>query len=176
MTRPPPEHEDLKDVRLLLLDVDGVLTDGRLTFGADGHRSKCFHVRDGMGLSLLRDAGVATGIISGRDDPFVRRRAEDLGIDRIRLGVRDKGIEIDRLTADLGLDPVRVAFVGDDVNDVPALRRVGIPIAVADAHPAILEFVRFQTLCRGGEGAVREVADAILGPAAAGPFLAGDPP
>lgn len=160
----PPEHDALKDVRLLLLDVDGVLTDGRLYFGAGEHAAKCFHVRDGLGITLLHRADVLTGIVSGRAEDFVRRRAEELRMREIHLGSNEKGAVVDEILARTGVAAAQTAFLADDVNDLPALARVGVPIAVADAHPDILPFVRFRTRVGGGRGAVREVADAILGP------------
>lgn len=164
MSAAPLDLEQMRAVELLLLDVDGVLTDGRLYFGASNHVSKSFHVRDGLGIALLQRAGVTTGLISGRAEDFVRRRAEELRMPEIHLGVRDKGPLVDEIIARLGVARERVAFVGDDINDLPAFARVGVPIAVADAHPSILCHVRFQTRARGGDGAVREIADAILGP------------
>lgn len=158
----PLEDRALAGIRLFLMDVDGVLTDGRLYYGDDGVRMKAFHVRDGLGLALLRRHGVATGVISGRDELFVRRRAEELGMAVIRLGIEDKAAAVAEELAALGLPPECVAYLGDDVNDAPALARVGVPIAVADAHPDLLPHARFATRTPGGQGAVREVADAIL--------------
>lgn len=160
--------EAVQGVRLLLLDVDGVLTDGRLYFGRDGAAHKAFHVRDGLGIALLHRAGIETGIISGRDDAYVRERADELGMTIIRIGEPSKGHVLEEVLRERHLPREVVAYVGDDVNDVPALTRVGIPIAVADAHPDVFPCVRFVTRARGGRGAVREVADAILGVGRAG--------
>ncbi len=161
---PPLIHAGAVDqVKLLLLDVDGVLTDGRLYFGPDGTALKAFHVKDGLGITLLHRAGVETGIISGRNDPLVRHRAEELGIGTVILGENRKGPVVERLIEERGLEPSESAFIADDVNDLPALAKVGVPIAVADAHPDVLSFVRYVTRAAGGLGAVREVADAILG-------------
>ncbi len=164
MTRTTPAPLDphaLAAVKLLLLDVDGVMTDGRLWFG-DGGSMKAFHVRDGLGIALLHRAGVETGIVSGRDEAFVRRRAEELKMAVVALGVEDKGRYVAKVIADRKLAREAVAFVGDDVNDVSAFRAVGVPIAVADAHADALAAARFVTRTRGGKGAVREVADALL--------------
>lgn len=150
-------------IKLLLLDVDGVLTDGRLYCNGDGTTTKAFHVRDGMGIYLLHQAGIETGIISGRDDLSVRKRAEELGIGIVVLGEGRKGQVVERLLKERNLQPSQSAFLGDDVNDLPALAKVGVPIAVADAHPDVLSYVRYVTRSCGGQGAVREVADAILG-------------
>jgi len=164
MSPTPLNAEVMRSVELLLLDVDGVLTDGKLYFGANNHVSKSFHVRDGLGIALLQRAGVTTGLISGRAEDFVRRRAEELRMPEIHLGVKDKGPLIDEVIARVGVVRERVAFVGDDINDIPALLRVGVPIAVADCHVGLLDYARYQTVASGGHGAVREIADAILGP------------
>ncbi len=151
----------LAAVSLLLLDVDGVMTDGRLWFSESGGM-KAFHVRDGLGIALLTHAGVVSGIVSGRNEGYVRRRAEELKMAVIELGVEDKGRCVESIIRARGVARESVAFVGDDVNDVPAFRAVGVAIAVADAHPDALSAARFVTRARGGEGAVREVADLIL--------------
>lgn len=165
--RPHVVHPDaLKGVRLFLMDVDGVLTDGRLYFGGAGSGEgamKAFHVRDGMGIANLHRAGILTGVVSGRADPATRQRAEELGMAIVSLGEERKGHAVARILAEHGLSPHEVAYLGDDVNDLPAMMKVGLPLAVADAHPEVLSFVRYVTRARGGEGAVREVADAILG-------------
>lgn len=163
MTPFPIHPAAVQHVKLLLLDVDGVLTDGRLYYGPEGLLTKAFHVRDGMGITLLHRAGIQTGIVSGRNDPLVRRRAEELGITAIILGEDSKGQAVTRLIDEREIDREAVAFLGDDVNDLPALSKVGVPIGVADAHPDVLSFVRYVTRLRGGQGAVREVADAIMG-------------
>lgn len=163
MTPPLVSHAALKGIRLLLLDVDGVLTDGGLYYGADGQVTKRFHVHDGLGLALLRRAGVAVGVITGRTDESVRRRAADLNLDIVMLGVADKGAAVTSVLAERGLAADEVAFVGDDVNDLPAMTRVGVSIAVANAHATVLAQAGLTTRRRGGDGAVREIADAILG-------------
>lgn len=166
MNRPFVHHEAVKNVRLLLMDVDGVLTDGRLYFGVVDDRPaafKAFHVRDGLGISLLHRAGIQTGIVSGRSDAYVRRRAEELGMAIVVLGEKSKGSAVEKILASHGVPREEVAFVADDVNDIPALSKVGVTIAVADAHPDVLSFVQLQTRAPGGNGAVREIADAILG-------------
>ena len=156
-------HEGVRHVRLLLLDVDGVLTDGRLYYDAEGRVLKAFDVRDGVGIHRLHRSGVLTGVISGREDTAARRRAEELGMAIVLLGEPSKGRAVDRILAERRLDPDDVAFVGDDIPDIPALAKVGVPIAVADAHPDVLAVARYVTKAPGGRGAVREVADAILG-------------
>lgn len=156
------QHPAAHRVRLLLLDVDGVLTDGKLYFGADGFATKAFHVRDGLGLAMLRKAGVLTGIVSGRSEVFVERRATELGMRFVRLGIEDKAAAVSAIVSEANLAPDDVAFMGDDVNDIPAFAMVGVSIAVADAHPRALAAASFVTAAVGGAGAVREVADAIL--------------
>ncbi|MCM2311791.1 MAG: HAD hydrolase family protein [Steroidobacteraceae bacterium] len=149
-------------IRLLVLDVDGVLTDGRLYLSADGEELKVFHVRDGSGLVAIQRAGVTVAIISGRDSAAVMRRARELGIQHVRQGVSDKGAELERLLAELGVAPEEAACVGDDTPDAPMLRRAGLAIGVADAHPALLASAHWVTKSNGGQGAVREVCDLLL--------------
>ena len=154
--------ERARRIRLLVLDVDGVLTDGRLYLSASGEELKVFHVRDGSGLVALQRAGVTVAIVSGRDSPAVTRRAAELGIRHVHQGVADKGAELDRLLAELGVAPEELACVGDDTPDAPMLRRAGLAIGVADAHPALLASAHWVTRAKGGRGAVREVCDLLL--------------
>lgn len=154
--------EKARRIRLLVLDVDGVLTDGRLYFAADGEELKVFDVRDGYGLVALQRAGVAVAIISGRESDAVRRRAEELGITRVSQGVEDKAAQIDALLEELGIEPRETACIGDDVPDLPMLRRAGLAIAVADAHPTVQAETHWTTSQPGGRGAVREACDLLL--------------
>lgn len=154
--------ERARRIRLLVLDVDGVLTDGRLYISASGEELKVFHVRDGSGLVAAQRAGIAVAIISGRDSAAVTRRAAELGIRHVRQGVSDKGAELDRLLAELGVAAEHAACVGDDTPDLPMLRRAGLAVAVADAHPALREAAHWTTPSNGGQGAVREVCDLLL--------------
>jgi 3-deoxy-D-manno-octulosonate 8-phosphate phosphatase (KDO 8-P phosphatase) len=154
--------ERARRVRLLVLDVDGVLTDGRLHISGDGEHVKVFHVRDGSGLVALRRAGVALAIISGRESAAVTRRAQELGIAHVLQGVTDKGAALDALLGQLGLDADGVACVGDDTPDVPMLARAGLAVAVADAHPTARAAAHWVTSVSGGHGAVREVCDLLL--------------
>ncbi len=149
-------------IRLLLLDVDGVLTDGGLWYPPAGPPTVRFHVRDGYGLVLARRAGLLVGIVSGRDLPQVRRRADELGLDEIHLGIRDKGPVVEEILARRGLPPEEACFVGDDLLDLPALARVGLPVAVADAAPEVRSAAAWVTSLPGGHGAVREVVDRLL--------------
>ena len=150
-------------IRLVVFDVDGVLTDGKLYFDEEGREYKAFHARDGHGLKLLRSTGVLTGVISGRKSASVARRMESLGIEHVFQGVEDKVPVLLALCEQLGLVLEDVAYVGDDLLDLGVMRRVGLGIAVADAHFTLLEAVHWQTRCCGGYGAAREVCDLIMG-------------
>jgi 3-deoxy-D-manno-octulosonate 8-phosphate phosphatase (KDO 8-P phosphatase) len=149
-------------VRLLVLDVDGVLTDGSLWFGADGEVMKPFHVRDGLGIKQLLAAGVEVAIISGRRHAAVDARMRDLGVQRVMQGVDDKRAALASLLADTGIAAAEAACLVDDVPDLPLLEGVGLPAAVADAHPAALAAARHVTQRPGGRGAVREFCDWLL--------------
>ena len=158
----------LVSIRLLVLDVDGVMTDGRLWFGEHGEAFKTFNVRDGYGIKALLAAGVAVAVISGRDSPAVQRRCEELGIGHVLQGVTDKGAAFARLSAELDLPARQCACVGDDEPDVPLLRQVGLAVAVADAHPLALAAAHRRTRAAGGQGAVREVCDWLTAARGAG--------
>jgi 3-deoxy-D-manno-octulosonate 8-phosphate phosphatase (KDO 8-P phosphatase) len=150
-------------VRLLVLDVDGVLTDGRLWFGPGGEQLKVFHVRDGHGIKLLRAAGIEVAVVSGRSSRAVALRCRELGIRHLVQGAEDKLAAFERLRRRLGVPPEACACVGDDSLDVPLMRRVGLAFAVADAHPHARAAADRITRLPGGHGAVREVCDALLG-------------
>lgn len=149
-------------IRLLVLDVDGVLTDGRLYFTAEGETLKAFHVRDGSGMVQLRKAGIAIAIISGRDSSMVSTRLRELGVTHIQQGSRDKHGGLQHLLNELQLKPEQVACVGDDTPDLPMFEIAHLGCAVADAHPAVLRVAHYVTQASGGLGAVREVCDLIL--------------
>ncbi len=152
----------LGGVRALVLDVDGVLTDGGMYYGESGEALKKFHTRDGMGLRMVMEEGIAVALVTGEETEIVRRRAEKLGIRDVFSGAEDKRSALMGFLASRGIDPGDAAYVGDDVNDVPALGCVGSPIAVADAAPEALRAARLVTERPGGMGAVREICDAIL--------------
>lgn len=160
--RPTELRERLARVRLLALDVDGVLTDGGLYYTADGLELKRFDVKDGYGLKLVMAAGVAVAIISAGRAEVTRHRAGVLGITHVLVEVEDKLAALHSLCATLGYDLDAVAFVGDDLNDIPALQAVGLPIAVGDSMPATRRHAALVTTAPGGRGAVREVCDALL--------------
>jgi 3-deoxy-D-manno-octulosonate 8-phosphate phosphatase (KDO 8-P phosphatase) len=149
-------------IRLLVLDVDGVLTDGRLYYGARGEALKAFHVRDGYGIKALRRAGIEIAVISGRRSPAVSTRCRELGIRHVIQGVEDKLQALTRLRSKLRLLPSVCACVGDDTPDVPLMRSVGLAFAVADAHPDARAAAHHATTRSGGRGAVREVCDRLL--------------
>jgi len=149
-------------VQGLILDVDGVLTDGKLYYGTEGESLRAFSVRDGLGIHFLRDSGVRVGIVSGRDSPTVRDRANELGIDPCLLARPDKYEALVEVGGAWGIDPARIAAIGDDIVDAPLLKAVGLSLAPADAHPDLLEQVDVVLTAPGGEGAVREASELLL--------------
>lgn len=149
-------------VRLLVLDVDGVMTDGRIHYDPEGREFKTFHVRDGYGLKRVMEAGIEVAVISGRGSRSTLGRMSDLGIRHVMLERDDKATALDELLAVLGMDGGVAACVGDDAPDLPMMRRVALPIAVADSHPCITGAARWRTRFPGGAGAVREVCDLLL--------------
>lgn len=149
-------------VRLLALDVDGVLTDGRLYFAEDGQELKTFDTQDGHGIKMLMQAGVQVAIITGRNTQLVARRARNLGVQHLMQGREDKLVALRELTAELGIALEHIAYVGDDWPDLPALRAVGLGVAVANAHQELCTHADYTTRLEGGRGAVREVCDLIL--------------
>jgi 3-deoxy-D-manno-octulosonate 8-phosphate phosphatase (KDO 8-P phosphatase) len=152
----------LANIRLLVLDVDGVLTDGRLHYGPYGERDKVFHVRDGHGIKAVRAAGIEVAVISGRRSPAVQRRCRELGIQYLMQGVEDKGAAFVSLIARVGVTALQCACIGDDVPDLPIMRQAGLAVAVADAHSTALAATHRRTRAAGGFGAVREVCDWLL--------------
>lgn len=149
-------------VRLMIFDVDGVLTDGSLHYGADGELIKTFNVLDGHGIKLLQQAGVATAIISARKSELVARRAADLGIRHLFQGAHDKRAAFEQLLAQTGTGTDACGFVGDDVIDLPILLRVGFAASVPAGHVEVLSRVHYVTQAHGGRGAARELCDFIL--------------
>ncbi|OHC30768.1 MAG: phenylphosphate carboxylase subunit delta [Pseudomonadales bacterium RIFCSPLOWO2_12_59_9] len=151
-----------KAIKLAIFDVDGVLTDGRLYFLVDGSEFKTFNTLDGQGIKMLIASGVRTAIISGRNTPVVERRAQNLGIQHLYQGREDKLVVLDELLAELGLDYAEVAYLGDDLPDLPVIRRAGLGMAVANANEFVRQHAHGTTLARGGEGAAREFCELIL--------------
>ena len=150
------------EIALLVLDVDGVLTDGRLWYGPDGESLKAFHVRDGHGIKTLLAAGVGVAVISGRRAGGVAARMRELGVADVAEGVADKGRALADLLARRSVEPRRVACLVDDTPDLPMMAAVGLPAAVADAHPEVIAAARHVTRAAGGAGAVREFCDFLL--------------
>lgn len=149
-------------VRLLALDVDGVLTDGALYFSNGGEEMKAFSTLDGQGIKLLQDSGVTVALITARSSQLVSHRAANLGITRLVQGCDNKLQALLGLLQELQLDPEQAAYVGDDLPDLACITRVGLGIAVANAHAEARAAAAFTTTCEGGRGAVREVCDRIL--------------
>jgi 3-deoxy-D-manno-octulosonate 8-phosphate phosphatase (KDO 8-P phosphatase) len=154
--------ERLQNIRLLILDVDGVMTDGRIVFDSNGVETKFFNVKDGHGIKMVQRAGVEVAIISGRKSQVVANRAAELGIARLFQGALDKLGPYQEILAATGLDDSQVAYMGDDIIDLPVMRRVGFAAAPADAVAEVLPHAHFVTSNRGGWGAVRELCDLLL--------------
>lgn len=151
------------DIRLLLMDCDGVLTDGRLYFSSSGEELKVFDVRDGQGIVMWHQAGFKSGIISGRGArDIVARRAEELGIEFLRVGSTDKLADMREIMSEVAIGAENVAYVGDDIGDIAVMREVGFPVAVADAVDDVKKIAAYVTKAAGGRGAVREVTDLLL--------------
>jgi 3-deoxy-D-manno-octulosonate 8-phosphate phosphatase (KDO 8-P phosphatase) len=152
----------LGKIRLLLLDVDGVLTDGRITYDSQGREHKSFDVKDGHGLKMLQRAGLVVGIITGRRSSIVELRARELGIDIVVQGAKSKLEPYENILQQQGLRDEEVAYVGDDLVDLPILRRAGFAVTVADGVEDLKSQVHYVTVRSGGRGAVREVCDLLL--------------
>ncbi|ACL71822.1 3-deoxy-manno-octulosonate-8-phosphatase [Thioalkalivibrio sulfidiphilus HL-EbGr7] len=151
-----------RNIKLVLFDVDGVLTDGSLFLGDGGEQYKAFNSKDGHGMRMLADSGVQVGILTGRNSDVVAHRMRDLGIDLVVQGRRDKLNALDGLLEQAGVSTEHTAYVGDDVLDLPVMRRVAFAIAVADAHPLVQQHAHWVTALPGGRGAAREVCEFIL--------------
>ncbi len=150
------------DVELVLLDVDGVLTDGSIVIDSEGRELKFFNVRDGHAIKLLQRAGIPVGFISGRFSEATLRRAKDLSVDKVYVGAKDKLSVFHDLLEELGTSEKKVCYIGDDLVDIPVMRRVGFPVAVGDAMDEVKKVAVYVTSLPGGKGAVREVAEIIL--------------
>ena len=149
-------------IKLLLLDVDGVLTDGKLYYGNSGEELKAFDIQDGLGIKLLQSAGIKVGIITGRSSDLVNRRAKELSIDPVIQGREDKLTALNELLKDMNFNLEEIAFVGDDLPDLAVVRRVGLGITPANGNHILASQALWQTKKSGGNGAVREVAELIL--------------
>ena len=152
----------LKTIKLVSLDVDGILTDGGLYFTDDGTTLRKFNVKDGLGIKRLMAAGVTVAIISSGPQDAIRRRMESLGIQHIYTGVPNKRETLEQLCGELGIDIEDVVHMGDDLNDLPIMEIVGCPISVPDAMPEVRDHAVYVTTLKGGAGAVREICDMTL--------------
>jgi len=152
----------IERLRAVLLDIDGVLTDGRIGYAAEPHEVKFFDVRDGLAVKLLQAAGLKVAVLSGRASPANRRRAEELGLDAVVEGEVNKLAGLGRILMQLGVTAEECAYVGDDLVDVPVMRRVGLAVAVADAAAEVRTVAHLVTTRPGGHGAVREFAEWLL--------------
>jgi 3-deoxy-D-manno-octulosonate 8-phosphate phosphatase (KDO 8-P phosphatase) len=154
--------ERCQPIRLILSDVDGVLTDGRIIINNEGVETKLFHVRDGMGIALWQKAGYRFGLITLRSSQIVKLRVAELGIDVVRQGIENKHTAMKEITAELRLAPAEVCYIGDDLPDLPVMRAVGLGVAVADACKELRKAAHYVTTRPGGGGAVRETIELIL--------------
>ena len=152
----------LQKIDLVLLDVDGVLTTGQVIYDDTGRETKVFNVRDGLGIRLLMEAGIAVGIVTGRRSQALIHRCNNLGIRLVKDGVTDKAAALRQILDEVGASAEQTAFVGDDLPDLPILRRVGVPIAVGDAHERVKQVAVWTTRAHGGCGAVREISERII--------------
>ena len=162
MTSGLTSTERAKRLKLMIFDVDGVLTDGGLRYGPEGELIKTFNALDGHGIKLLQKSGVRTAIISARQSPIVTRRATDLGISILLQGIEDKRSAFEKMITDLKLTPEECGFMGDDVIDLPVMTRVGFAISVPNGHAEVRSRAHYVAQAHGGNGAVREVCDFIL--------------
>jgi len=151
-----------KNVKLVILDVDGVMTDGRIVIDDNGVEQRNFDIKDGLGVVALQMCGVDVAIITSKKSGSVRHRAEELKIKRFHEGIKKKTEPYEQIIAEMGIGDAQVAYVGDDLVDLSLMKRVGFPVAVADAVPEVRAAAAYVTQARGGHGAVREAAEAIL--------------
>ncbi len=155
-------YKKARPVKLLILDVDGVMTDGSIVFDSDGRETKSFNVKDGHGIKLFMRAGLKVALITARSSKVVSKRADELGISIVRQGAKDKLSAFTEILKELSLTPAETAYIGDDIIDLPVLTRVGFSVAVADAVAEVVKRVDYVTESKGGRGAVREAVEVIL--------------
>ena len=155
-------EERMKRIRLIIMDVDGVLTDGGIYMGPDGEAMKRFDIKDGLGIALWRCAGGKTAILTGRSSKIVENRAKELHISVVRQGCTDKRTAYEDLKKEMNFSDEEIAYIGDDLIDLPVMRRAGLPVAVADAAPEAKEAALLVTEHAGGHGAIRETAELLL--------------
>lgn len=154
--------EKAANIKLVIFDVDGVLTDGSLFMGDDGQEYKAFYSRDGLGMKMLKNTGVQIGIITGRSSDVVKHRMQSLNIEHVYQGQDDKLLAYQDLKKKLSIDDNEIAYVGDDVIDLSVMQQVGLAIAVADAHPTVTKHAHWHTPHNGGRGAARDVCELIM--------------
>lgn len=162
MNYPEPILDKARPVRLLILDVDGVLTDGRLYYSENGGESKAFSTQDGAAIKMLVETGVLVAIITGRQSGIVSRRAAELGVQHLYQGASDKARALEHLISHTGIDRPQIAHVGDDLPDLPLFNRVGMTFSVPGAHPEVIERADYVTRAPAGLGAVREVCHLLM--------------
>ena len=162
MRLPRAVRERARKVRLLVMDVDGVLTDGRMILSERGDELKSFHSHDGVAVALAQRAGIKTAMITGESSPIAKARGAKLGVDSVVLGARRKGETVEALRTEYNLPAAAVAYIGDDLLDIPALQTAGLALAVQDAASQVKAVAHFVTRARGGHGAVREAVELIL--------------
>jgi 3-deoxy-D-manno-octulosonate 8-phosphate phosphatase (KDO 8-P phosphatase) len=150
------------DIKMVIFDVDGVLTDGSLFLGDDGQEYKAFHSKDGHGMKMLQEAGVAIAIITGRSSEVVRIRMQNLGVEHVFQGIHDKREAYQQLKRQVGLSDRQIAYVGDDVVDLPVMTQVGLAVSVADGHALVKQHAHWVTANGGGRGAAREVCELLM--------------
>ena len=155
-------EERMKRIRLIIMDVDGVLTDGGIYMGPDGEAMKRFDIKDGLGIALWHRAGAMTAILTGRSSKIVENRAKELHISVVRQGCTDKRAAYEEMKAELKISDEEIAYIGDDIIDLPVMKRAGLPVAVADAVPEVRAAARIVAAHKGGRGAIRETVECIL--------------
>lgn len=151
-----------QNIKLIIFDIDGVLTDGTLFFDNQGEEYKAFNSKDGHGIRMLLECGLQAAVITGRQSKLVAHRMQDLGVEILFQGYRDKRPAFSELLKITGLDKEQIAYIGDDVVDLPVMQQVGMAIAVQDAHPFVIQHADYVTACGGGRGAAREAIEFIL--------------
>ncbi len=159
---PEPLLEKAAKIRLIALDVDGIMSDGKLYFSANGDELKAFNILDGLGLKQLMAAGITVAVITGRKSPLTEKRMRDLGIPHLMQGREDKKVALQELVSTMDLSPEAIAYMGDDLPDLPALRFAGLGITVPNGYWLVQQHADYCTRTRGGEGAVREACDLLL--------------
>jgi 3-deoxy-D-manno-octulosonate 8-phosphate phosphatase (KDO 8-P phosphatase) len=162
MKYPEPILDKARAVRMLILDVDGVLTDGKLYYTESGQESKAFSTQDGAAIKMLAETGVGVAIITGRQSSIVARRAAELGVQHVYQGAADKARALEDLVTRTGIDRPHIAHVGDDLPDLPLFNRVGVKFTVPGAHPEVVERADYVTVAPAGIGAVREVCHLLM--------------